>query len=398
MILRYLNSFRTVILILATLAFGGIAFAQIDGGTVNVRGIPSSTPVAVSSGNANTKAILNTAFRIHGGYEVVGTPAEADFVVGLEPIGSQAARLTITSGSRQLLSETLAADSSLNAVYKAIDRAIYKTRGKDGFFAGKLVYVSEESGATEVYTTDILFQTKTQLTNDRKSVVRPRWSPDGDSIVFTSYKSGFPDIHRLNFRAASREVIASYNGLNMDARYSPRGDRIAMIISGGQNADVWVREASGRMTNLTKSRGLEASPSWSPDGTRLVYSSDERGGPQLYVIPSRGGSARRLATNISGDCAQPDWNPEFSNQIAFSAAIGSGRQIVIYDSTVGKSRIVSNESGDAIEPHWLRDGRHLLYTHRQANRSSIKILDTLSGKSYVLSGSAAKVSQPSYVQ
>jgi len=381
-----------------TLPFAGVAFAQIDGGTVNVRGIPSSTPVMVTSGNANTKAILNTAFGIHGGYELVGAASQADFVVGIDPMGSQAARLTITSGSRQLLSETLSGSSSLNAVYKAIDRAIYKTRGKKGFFAGKLAFISEDGGVTEIFTSDLLFQSGTKLTDDRVSAVRPRWSPDGNSIVYTAYLKGFPDIYRIDLRTRNREVIAQYRGLNMDARYSPDGRRIAMIISGGKNADVWVREASGQMKNLTKSRGLEASPAWSPDGTRLVYSSDERGGPQLFVMPSHGGSGRRLATNISGDCAQPDWNPEFSNQIAFSAAIGSGRQIVIFDSTVGKSRIVSNDSGDAIEPHWLRDGRHLLYTHRRANRSEIKILDTLSGKSYVISGRRPKVSQPSYVQ
>lgn len=373
-------------------------FGQIDGGTVNVRGVPDSTPVAVTSGNSNTKAILAAAFRIHGGYRVVDAAADADFVIGVDPVGSQAARLRIASGARQLLSETLASDSSVNAVYKAIDRAVYKTRGERGFFSGKLVYVSEETGATEIYQTDLLFQTKTRLTNDGKSVVRPRWSPDGDAVVFTSWRDGFPDIHRIDFRSRSREVIANFDGLNMDARYSPDGNRIAMIISGGKNADIWVREASGRMTNLTKSRALEASPSWSPDGTRLVFSSDERGGPQLYVIPSRGGSSRRLATNVSGDCAQPDWNPKFANLIAFSAAFGSGRQIVIYDSTAGESRTVSNEVGDAIEPHWLSDGRHLLYTHRRANRSSIKILDTLSGESHVVSGRAVKVSQPSYVQ
>lgn len=396
--LRHLKNASILILVLLASSLSHSVFAQIDGGTVAVRGIPSSTPVSVASGNANTKAILNTAFEIHGGYELVGLAAEADFEIAIDPVGSQAARLSIRSGSRQLLSETLVGGSSLEAVYKAIDRAVFKTRGKKGFYSGKLAYVSEETGFTEIYATDLLFQTKSQLTQDRKSVVRPRWSPDGDSLVFTTFRSGFPDIHRIDFAREKRDVLADYDGLNMDARFSPDGNRIAMIISGGKNADVWVRQASGRMDNLTKSRGLEASPSWSPDGTRLVYSSDARGGPQLYVIPSVGGSSRRLATNISGDCAQPDWNPEFANQIAFSAAIGSGRQIVVYDSTVGKSRIVSNETGDAIEPHWLKDGRHLIFTHRRANRSSIKILDTLSGKSYLLSGRATKVSQPSYVQ
>ncbi|MFC0535830.1 biopolymer transporter Tol [Pelagicoccus mobilis] len=381
-----------------TLPFAGVAFAQIDGGTVNVRGIPATTPVVVASGNSSTKAILTTAFRIHGGFEVVNSSDQADFVITVDPVGSQGARLSITSAGRSLLGETVAGSSSLNAVYKAIDRAIYKTRGKKGFFSGKIAFISEETGFTEVCTTDLLFRKISMLTQDRVSAVRPRWSPDGSSIVYTSYKAGFPDIYRLDLRNNRREVIANYKGLNMDARYSPDGTRIAMIISGGKNADVWVRESSGRMKNLTKSRGLEASPSWSPDGTRLVFSSDERGGPQLYVMPSHGGSYRRLATNISGHCAQPDWNPEFSNQIAFSAAIGSGRQIVIFDSTVGKSRIVSNDRGDAIEPQWLKDGRHLLYTHRRANRSEIKILDSLSGKSYVISGSRTKVSQPSYVQ
>ncbi len=386
--------------------FAGVAFAQYNGGSVVVDSVPPSTPVVVRSGNSNTKSILNTAFTIDGRFEVVGSASEAHFAIAVDPVGSNSARLAIYSGvpEKLMFSETLSGDSALNAVYKAIDRAVYKTRrGEKGFFAGKLAFINEESGFSEVCVSDLLFQSVVQLTNDRVSAIGPKWSPDGSAIVYTSYKAGFPDIYKLDLRSNSREVIANYKGLNTGACYSPDGSRMAMIISGGSNSDVWVREASGRMKNLTKSRGLEAAPAWSPDGTRLVFSSDERGGPQLYVMPSVGGNSRRLATNVSGDCAQPDWNPVFDNKIAFSAALGSGRQIVIFDSRTGKSRIISNESGDAIEPHWLADGRHLVYTHRRANRSEIKIMDTFAepgefGKSYVISGRRVKVSQPSFVK
>ncbi len=380
----------------------GVAIAQIDGGQVEVVAVPSATKVVVRSGNSNTKAILNTAFRIDGRFEVVQSASDAHFAIAVDSVGSNSARLSIYSGvpEKLMFTETLTGDTSLNAVYQAIDRAVYKTRrGDKGFWAGKLAFINEESGSSEVCVADMLFQRVVQLTNDRVSSIGPKWSPDGNAIVYTSYKAGFPDIYKLDLRTNSREVVANYKGLNTGARYSPDGSRIAMIISGGSNSDVWVRDASGRMKNLTKSRGLEAAPAWSPDGTRLVFSSDERGGPQLYVMPSVGGSYRRLATNVSGDCAQPDWNPVFDNQIAFSAAMGSGRQIIIFDSTLGKSLpAVTNESGDAIEPHWLSDGRHLVYTHRRANRSEIKIVDTLTRKSYVISGGRVKVSQPSFVR
>lgn len=400
MSLRPLKFLQVYFLALLSLGVAGSASAQIQGGSVVVGNVPPSTPVMLRSGNVQTLALLNTAFEIHGGFTVVDSPLAADFILAVDPLGPRGAMLVISSGvpEQTIFSETLAGDSSVDAVYRSIDRAIYKVRrGESGFFSGKLAFVSEETGSTEVYVSDLLFQSVTRLTSDGTSAVRPRWSPDGNSIVYTSYKTGFPDIYRLDLLSQRREVVADYNGLNMDARYSPDGSRLAMILSGNSNADIWIREANGQMNNLTKSRGLEAAPAWSPDGTRLVYTSDERGGPQLYVIPSRGGTARRLRTDISGDCAQPDWNPVFENQIAFSAAMGAGRQIIVFDSVAGASRIVSNESGDAIEPHWLSDGRHLIYTHRRANRSEIKIMDTLSQKNYRISGSRVKVSQPSFV-
>ncbi len=198
-------------------------------------------------------------------------------------------------------------------------------------------------------------------------------------------------------RSNTRSVIADFKGTNLSARYSPDGSRIAMIITGGSNADVWVRDASSVFTNLTRSEGLESAPAWSPDGTRLVYSSDRNGGNQLYVMPAQGGSPRRLATNISGYCAEPDWNPAEPSKILFTAAQGSGYQLAVYDTQSGQSAWLTSEGGDAIEGSWLNDGRHIVYTHRRANNRQIKLFDTVTKRGALLSGSRTSAGQPAFL-
>ena len=80
---------------------------------------------------------------------------------------------------------------------------------------------------------------------------------------------------------------------------------------------------------LTTNKSLETSPSWSPDGRRLVFSSDALGKPQLYEISSSGGPTRRIPTNISSYCSEPVWNPVDENLIAFTTAEHGGFQITL---------------------------------------------------------------------
>ena len=364
-----------------------------------LEGYRDVTRIVARSNDPEIRKLLATAFAIHGGYEVVDSMQAASFAIRVDSVGGAGARLTISSGvpEKTQFTETHPGRSLRIAALKAIDRAIYKTSGKPGFFSGKLVYLSEETGSAEVYTSDMLFGGILKWTTDYVEAVRPRWSPDGNYIVFTSYKSGFPDIHRLDLRSNRRKAIVTYEGTNMGARYNPDGSRMAMVLTGKGNADLWVREANGRDHKLTRTSGLESSPSWSPDGTRIVYSSDQSGGVQLFMIPSNGGSMRRLRTDISGTCVEPDWNPVDESKIAFTAAMGRGYQIAIFDTRQSKSRFVTSERGDAIEAQWLNDGRHLIYTHRRVRNSQIKILDTVTLKSYTLSGSKTSVSQASFL-
>ena len=174
---------------------------------------------------------------------------------------------------------------------------------------------------------------------------------------------------------------------NLDAtELRPDGSRVAMVLSGEGNPEVYVGNAQGRqIRRLTNTPAVEASPTWSPDGSRILYVSDSAGGPQLYVMPATGGSPTRLATNISGYCAEPDWSDANPNKIVFTAKMGGGYQTGVFDLAARASKIVTKAPTDAIEPVWMGDGRHVMCTYRAANTRSLWLVDTESGKATRLS-------------
>jgi TolB protein len=253
---------------------------------------------------------------------------------------------------------------------------------KPGFFAGRLAFISERTGAREVYTSDLFFGEMLQLTKDNSQSVMPRWSPDGKRIVYTGYyRNGFPDIYVIDTTTNKRDVFISIKGMNTGARFSPDGQRVAAILSGEGNPEVYLANAQGKITaRLTRTeRQIEATPSWSRDGSRLVVASDAvaTGKPQLYLLGTTAGSTlQRLPTNISGYCAEPDWSHANPDLIAFTAATGGGYEIAVYSISSQSANFVTSGAGDAIESCWLSDGRHVLYTARQAGSSRVCIVDT----------------------
>jgi TolB protein len=184
-------------------------------------------------------------------------------------------------------------------------------------------------------------------------------------------------------------LFASFKGTNSGGRFSPDGARVAMVLSGEGNSEIYVSNSQCRqIRRLTNNQSVEASPCWSPDGSRLVFTSDAAGGPQLYLMSAGGGGMTRLGTNLSRYCAEPDWSAADPNKIVFTAGVGKGFQIAVFDLAFKAGRIVSKAPTDAIEPVWLADGRHVVCTFRAANTRSLYVLDTESGKATRLSPSA----------
>jgi Tol biopolymer transport system component len=160
-----------------------------------------------------------------------------------------------------------------------------------------------------------------------RSVGEPAWSPDGSTIAYTQW--GLDS--EFNFRPLIR-VVASAGGeprtLIRDAlspAWSPDGSRLAFASVRDRNGrrcgsdDCWyagelytARADGSGARRLTDNEGHDARPTWSPDGSRLLFTSDrnlpERDSSEVYSIASDG-SCLTWLTNGTPASEQPAWRP-----------------------------------------------------------------------------------------
>ena len=362
-----------------------------DLGEVSISADLKTIAVSVSGATPELTQLANLAFKAHGRIRLV--PTGGSFDIKFASVAANQVQVTVSKGGQVVLNQVAQGTSARNAFFRAADAAVTAVTGLKGFFASRLTFISDYSGKPEVFTSDLFFGEVRQITKDNAQAITPRWSPDGSKILYTSfYKSGFPDIFMLDLNSMQRTTFVSFKGTNSGARFSPNGSQVAMVLSGEGNPEIYVSNSQGRgVVRRTHSPSVEASPAWSPDSSRLVFTSDAAGGPQLYTMPAGGGTMQRLPTSISNYCAEPDWSVGDPNKIAFTLRIGGGYQIGVYDMAKrGAAKQVSKAPVDAVEPSWLADGRHLIYTERSANSRTICLLDTETGKTTRLSSAQLK--------
>jgi len=112
------------------------------------------------------------------------------------------------------------------------------------------------------------------------------------------------------------------------------------------------------LRRLTNTPGIDTSPSYSNDGTQIVFNSDRGGTQQLYVMSSSGGGDRRISFG-TGRYATPVWSPR-GDYIAFTKITGGQFGIGIMRPDGSGERMLS--SGFLVEgPTWAPNGRVLMF-------------------------------------
>jgi len=376
------NFLRSVLLFSLVAA---TAFAQGGRvGDVSVT-VSNAVKVRVSANTDELNRVAQLAFRAHGAYSVVASGYQYD--IQFSAVGGTQVRVDVLRGTSVVFSQTVNGATARAALLRAADLAVEQTNGQGlkGFFTARLAFVGEATGKKEIYTSDLFLGEAKRLTNDRSQVLTPRFSPDGQKLIFTSYyKNGFPDIFEYDLRTFARTTFVSLRGSNLSARYSPSGRQVVMVLSGEGQSEIYTSDPTGRqISRKTHSDRVKASPCWSPDGSRFVFAMEP--GPQLYVMSAGGGGATPLSTG-STYAAEPDWSRANPNKIACTVTSHGSYQIAVYDLAKGRAEVVSKAHFDGIEPCWLADGRHLVYTARDRTSSVLCILDTETGKSTAISG------------
>ncbi len=260
---------------------------------------------------------------------------------------------------------------------KVSDEVVKSLTGLEGFSQKRIAFIGLRNGekGKEIYSAFPDGSGMVRLTRDQSVKLGLEWTPDGASLIYTSYHRGFPDIYRHTLRDGKRVALSASSGINAGGAVSPNGQKMAMILSKDGKPELYVKDLrSGRLTRLTQTpMSAKSSPSWSPDGRSIVFTSSHQGQPHLYVVRDTGGAPRRL-TRGGGENLSPDWGK--NGLIVFTRRRAGKYQISVLDPKKGRVTYISPMDADYEDPSWAPDGLHVVASRTIRGASSLYLLDS----------------------
>ena len=185
------------------------------------------------------------------------------------------------------------------------------------------------------------------------------------------------------------EQLTSDPGVDREASWSPDCSRIAFASTRqgrlkSTDADIYLMNPDGTgVVRIVDSPAHDVHPTWSPDGTRLVYYHDDAHwedgrGPfggrwrpnwngDLYLVNVDGSGLTRL-TDLPGDAGPADWSPDGRHILLSSLHQGNSEIYVINADGTGLRNLTNNPAQD-FHPKWSPDGKHIVFA---SNREQIE--------------------------
>lgn len=166
--------------------------------------------------------------------------------------------------------------------------------------------------------------------------------------------------------------------LDRDPAWSPDGSKIAFTSIRNGKADIYIMNADGsNLTRLTDNPDNDSSLLWSPDEDMIAFESERNRGTQIYLMNADGSNLTRLTDNVYGPT--PAWSPDGS-KIAFRCLVHEGsyeysREIQVIDADGSDPTRLTNSDADDYCPVWSPDGSKIAFSAANVFSYRIYVID-----------------------
>ena len=242
----------------------------------------------------------------------------------------------------------------------------------------RIAFMSTRSGNGEIYLMNPDGKRLRRLTKHLAYDSAPTWSPDGQKIIFASFR----DKHRFQGRG---QILGEIYVINSDgtnpinltqsagradgrSSWSPDGKQIVFGSMERFVGEIWVMEADGgNPRNLTNHHANDRDPDWSPDGNQIAFESNRDGDWEfelwgnwdIYVMNTDSANLINLTNHPSEDYGA-DWSPD-GNQIAFSSNREGNLDIYVMNADGTNPINLTNHPAEDLNPTWSPGGQQIAF-------------------------------------
>jgi TolB protein len=267
---------------------------------------------------------------------------------------------------------TIPDEGLIRRVGHTVSDIVYeRITGETGYFDTRIVYVSEVGPLDQrikrlaIMDQDGHLDSHQFLTDGKNLVLTPRFAPNNQTITYMEYKNNLPRVYIYDLKTGEREIVGDFPGMTFAPRFSPDSKSVVMSFSDSKtaNSEIYSMDLNTRsITRLTNDSGIDTSPSYSPDGEKIVFNSDRSGSPQLYIMDKDGSNIKRISKG-KGVYGNPVWSPR-GDLIAFVKNRKPNFYIGVMDTNGDNERIIVQDF--ALEsPAWSPNGRYLIFYRQQ---------------------------------
>ena len=207
----------------------------------------------------------------------------------------------------------------------------------------------------------------------------PSWSPDGSVIAFSSLDPEVADeqwdIWLIDTTSGEKTQLSSDTPNDSSPVFSPDGTKLLFTSRdrAQPERDIWVMDADGtNMVRLTDDPAAESSAHWSPDGSQIVFRSKANGTNDIWIMNADGTQAE-LLIDAGGDEFDPRWSPG-GDQIAFISDVTGAFDIwVVGVDGQGAVNLTNHPASDEY-PSWSPGGEFILFNSDRRGVTSLWVM------------------------
>ncbi len=268
--------------------------------------------------------------------------------------------------------DELSEAGAVRVAHKFASDIIQKFGGSGGLLNSRIYFISNRNGTgqfgNEIWVMDWDGKNQRQLTSFRGQLGYPAISPDGSRLAATFWPlaGGQPRIYMINSQIG--RMIPFFNqaaSLNAAANFTPDGSKIFYSSSATGSAQIYRANVDGSDFNkITDRRGNPTEPKVNPKNPDSLLFVDGAPNEQIYKMNSEGAGIERI-TNGEGEASNPSWSPDGQN-IAFAWTRGyQAGAFNIFVMNIGspqKYTQLTHDEGKNENPVWAPDGIHIVFT------------------------------------